>query len=128
VAGVARPPRLYGATWPAGLAARLATELQALGLPHGLWGLDAEAFGVDERSIDTVLDVGAHVPAKLAALRAHRSQLGPDNLLSSVPDELAARVLGREYFVDLRPGGGSRDWLSEMAKLPTSGARGGLLA
>jgi len=74
-----------------------------------------------------VLDVSAHLSAKLAALRAHRTQLGSDHLLATMPRELAAKLLAREYFVRLQSPAVSQDWLPDATDLPTSETLGGLL-
>jgi N-acetyl-1-D-myo-inositol-2-amino-2-deoxy-alpha-D-glucopyranoside deacetylase len=126
VAGASEPLWLYGATWPAGLAERLVSEVRALGLAVDLWGLDPAAFGAEEESITTVLDVRPVLAAKLAALRAHRTQLGSEHLLSTMPDEVASKLLSREYFVRLQAPGESADWLLEVTHLPTSEPLGGL--
>ena len=126
VAGASGPLWLYGATWPIGLAERLTSEVRALGLAAELWGLDPAAFGAEEEAITTVLDVRSCLSAKLAALRAHRTQLGSEHLLSTMPDELAAKLLGREYFVRLQSPAASQDWLLEVTHLPTSEPLGGL--
>jgi N-acetyl-1-D-myo-inositol-2-amino-2-deoxy-alpha-D-glucopyranoside deacetylase len=126
VARASEPLWLYGATWPVGLAQRLVTEMQARGLGAGLWGLEPAAFGAQEKAISTVLDVSAFLSAKLAAVRAHRSQLGSDHLLSSIPDDLAAELLAREYFIYLDSPAASKDWLAEVTHLPTSDALEGL--
>jgi LmbE family N-acetylglucosaminyl deacetylase len=125
VAGASDSLWLYGATWPAGLAERLASAVHELGLAADLWGLDPAAFGAEERTITTVLDVGSFLSAKLAALRAHRTQLGSDHVLSTMPDDLAAKLMAREYFVRLQPPETSRDWLRDVTHLPTSESVGG---
>jgi N-acetyl-1-D-myo-inositol-2-amino-2-deoxy-alpha-D-glucopyranoside deacetylase len=107
---------LYGATWPTGLAASVVAELASRGAPTDLWGLDPRAFGADPASITTTVDVSAFLPAKLRALRSHRSQLGPDHALTTLPAEVAERLLAREYFVRLHPREATRDWLSEVVE------------
>jgi LmbE family N-acetylglucosaminyl deacetylase len=97
-------PQLYEATWPEGRMAELAAEMERRGLASDLWGIEPEAFGAPPESIDSVIDVGAFVDAKLRALRSHRTQLAPGHLLAELPDDLARRFLGSEYFG--RPGGG----------------------
>ena len=79
-----------------------------------------------EESITTVLDVRPVLAAKLAALRAHRTQLGSEHLLSTMPDEVASKLLSREYFVRQQAPGESADWLLEVTHLPTSEPLGGL--
>ena len=92
-------PELDQATWPQGRMADLVGEMAARGLPTDLWGLDAEAFGAPPSSIDLVLDVEPFLDAKLRALRCHRSQLGAGHLLAEMPEDLARRFLGTEYFI-----------------------------
>ena len=96
------------------------SEVRALGLAAELWGLEPTAFGAEEEAITTVLDVSPFLAAKLAALRMHRTQLGSEHLMSTLPDEVAAKLLAREYFVRLQSPGESQDWLAEVTHLPTS--------
>jgi LmbE family N-acetylglucosaminyl deacetylase len=105
--------RLYGATWPLGHARRLVSLMQARGLAADLWGLEPDAFGAAADSITTRLDVRPFLPAKLAALRAYASQIGPNHLLSVLPDDLAEEFLGCEFFVRIKPEDSDRDWLAE---------------
>ena len=111
---LADPPEwVYGATWPEGHAARLVTLARARGLASDLWGLEPDAFGAPKGMIASRLDVTAFLPAKLAALRAYESQIGPDHVLSSLPEDLAEEFLGREFFVRTRPDQSRHDWLAE---------------
>ena len=98
-----RRPRSYGATWPKGHAGRLAALMRERRLPTDLWGIDPDAFGAPAEAITASIDVRPFLPAKLAALRKHRSQIGPGHLLSAMPDDVAEELLGREYFVSLAP-------------------------
>jgi LmbE family N-acetylglucosaminyl deacetylase len=104
------PVEVYEAAWPSGLVAELAAAAVARGLPHALWGLEPEAFGSDLVATVTV-DVRAVLPQKLAALRAHRTQLGSDHLLSALPADLAERFLGREPWAG-PPGGRLQELLA----------------
>ena len=111
-------PSLYGATWPEGHANRLVSLMRARGLTTDLWGLEPDAFGAPPDSITNSLDVRQFLPAKLGALRAYASQIGPSHLLSTLPDDLAEEFLGREYFVRIRPGESQRDWLADPSVMP----------
>ncbi|MFN2612978.1 MAG: PIG-L deacetylase family protein [Solirubrobacterales bacterium] len=110
------PPSLwsYGATWPEGHAERLVSLMSARGLPADLWGIEAAAFGPPAGDIVTTIDVRRFLPAKLAALRRHRSQLAPHHLLASLPADLAEEFLGREFFVRLAPPGPPGDLLADV--------------
>jgi LmbE family N-acetylglucosaminyl deacetylase len=109
-------PRLYGATWPRGLAERIVSDLEARGLGAQLWGLDPAVFGTGEDGITTVLDVGRFLSAKLEAVRRHRTQLSAEHLLATIPDEMAGRLLGHEYFVNLHGPAHSPDWLAQVVE------------
>jgi N-acetyl-1-D-myo-inositol-2-amino-2-deoxy-alpha-D-glucopyranoside deacetylase len=98
-------PALYESVWEQASVRGLIGELRARGLPHDLWGLEPEAFGVADAGDAVAVDVRPVVATKLAALRCHRSQLGPDHAFSVVPDELALRFLGCERFRRVRPSG-----------------------
>jgi N-acetyl-1-D-myo-inositol-2-amino-2-deoxy-alpha-D-glucopyranoside deacetylase len=89
---------LYEAAWPSGLVTRLVAAAAERGLPVGLWGLEPEAFGSD-RPATVMIDVRAALPCKLAALRAHRTQVGADHLFAALPDDLAERFLAFEPWV-----------------------------
>lgn len=86
---------LYEAVWPAGLIARLVAVAAERGLPIGLWGLEPEAFGSD-RAPTVAIDVRPALARKLAALRAHRTQIGADHLFAGLPQDLAERFLALE--------------------------------
>jgi N-acetyl-1-D-myo-inositol-2-amino-2-deoxy-alpha-D-glucopyranoside deacetylase len=104
---------LYGATWPQDHARRLVSLMHARGLAADLWGLEPDAFGAAADSITTRLDVRPFLPAKLAALHAYASQIGPSHLLSVLPEDLAEEFLGCEFFVRLKPEESQRDWLAD---------------
>lgn len=97
------PAERYEAAWPPGLVAELASAAAERGLPHALWGLEPEAFGCDQAP-SVAIDVRTVMVQKLAALRAHRTQLGPDHLLTALPLDLAERYLGSEPWAG-PPGG-----------------------
>ncbi|MFP5310563.1 MAG: PIG-L family deacetylase [Actinomycetes bacterium] len=57
------------------------------------------ALGWDEAAITTRVDIRDHLPAKRAALQAHRSQIGADSFFLNLPDEVADELFGVEEFV-----------------------------
>jgi LmbE family N-acetylglucosaminyl deacetylase len=97
VARLVRPAELLTAVWPHGEMTQLVDAAKQRGLPTGLWGLEPQSFGSDA-SPTLVFDVRPVLARKLAALRAHRSQIGPDHLLARLPDDLAERFLGTERW------------------------------
>jgi LmbE family N-acetylglucosaminyl deacetylase len=94
---------VYEAAWPYGVVTRLAAAAEERGLPIGLWGLQPEDFGC-ERTATLVVDVRPVLDCKLAALRAHRTQIGPDHLLGALPADLAMEFLALEPWAG-PPGG-----------------------
>lgn len=91
-------PGLYEAAWSSELFAGLVTAAAQRGLPTSLWGLDPRAFGSQPGGRTTRVDVRPVLERKMRALRAHRTQLGRDHLLTGLPDDLAARFLGEEAW------------------------------
>lgn len=59
---------------------------------------DAARFVDDPRNTTTV-DVGAYLPQKLAALRAHRTQIRADWMWLAVPDDLRDELFAHEHFI-----------------------------
>jgi LmbE family N-acetylglucosaminyl deacetylase len=104
VRGLANPVDVYEAAWPPDLMTQLVAVAAERGLPVGLWGLEPAAFG-SERSPSIVLDVRRVLDRKLAALRAHRTQIGDGHLFAALPDDLAERFLAAERWVG--PTGGT---------------------
>jgi LmbE family N-acetylglucosaminyl deacetylase len=92
----------------------MVTEARARGLPTGLWGLEPEAFGSDERTATVSIDVRPVLDRRLAALRAHRTQLDPGHLLAALPAELAERHLSVEAWRLASAGDGGADALATL--------------
>jgi N-acetyl-1-D-myo-inositol-2-amino-2-deoxy-alpha-D-glucopyranoside deacetylase len=117
---VPNPPRLYRAIWPGDLMPALVAELRRRALPTGLWDIEPGEFGSDddERDGEIVLDVRAQLTRKLSALRCHRTQLGPDHALTSLPEDLAAQFLGFVRFARV----GASDGIGLLADLPRTAA------
>ena len=84
---------------------------------------------VDDELIGTVIDVAAHIPAKLRALRAHATQVSVwesgERQVYALSNDLAAPVLPHEYFVLAsgspagRRAGPVREGLTRCAEPPT---------
>ena len=56
-------------------------------------------IGTPRAEITTALDVGRYRDRKRAALRAHRTQFGPDGPMAELPREEVDRIFSREHFV-----------------------------
>ena len=94
-------PPLYYVTMPRGVMHNLADAAHAKGgapPDSSFWGIEADAFGTGARPPEFVIDVRAWAPRKLAALRCHRTQMGPNNPIAWINEDEARRWLGTEQF------------------------------
>jgi LmbE family N-acetylglucosaminyl deacetylase len=94
-----RQPTLYRAALPPTWMEQMVAELQRRSAPADLWGIDPEDFGDEELEDAIALDVSPFTATKLRALRCHRSQIGPGHAFDSIPQDLAERFLGVEWFL-----------------------------
>ncbi len=97
--GDAAPP-LYYVTIQQGVMREIMNAAIANGLkPHtNPFDIEPDAFGDHAKPPTFTIDVHEWVPRKLAALRCHRTQIGPDHPLQHITDEQARRLLGVEQF------------------------------
>jgi len=95
-----RVPRRYVHTFSRSRLVAAHRALLAAGLPSP-FGEDEEPddFGADDADVTTRVDVRAHVDTKLAAMRAHASQVGEESFFMNVPDALVGDFLGVEEFI-----------------------------
>lgn len=97
------PSKLYYTVFPKSLASRVLKQMKELGIdPWDMGEIDFDPedppFGVADDLITTTVDVMADVPAKLASVRAHSSQM--DNaFFAGLPDQVAPLIMGQEYFI-----------------------------
>ncbi|MQY03815.1 N-acetyl-1-D-myo-inositol-2-amino-2-deoxy-alpha-D-glucopyranoside deacetylase [Actinomadura macrotermitis] len=114
-----RVAKLYAYATPRTVLARAIAVMREAKLPFDrVAGLDELGSGVPDGQITTAVDARAYLPAKLAALRAHRTQVtvapeavGPYFALSN---NLGQQAFGTEYFTLLAgeagpPGPGGRE-------------------
>lgn len=94
-------PPLYYVTMPQGIMREVIAAAHAnRGAPaeSSFWGIEPDAFGDAAIPPTFAIDVRAWIPRKLAALRCHRTQMGPKNPIAWIDDDVARRWLGIEYF------------------------------
>jgi LmbE family N-acetylglucosaminyl deacetylase len=96
----AEAPPLYYVTMPQGIMREVVEAAHAKGgaLRASLWGIEPDAFGDAALPPTFSIDVRDWIARKLAALRCHRTQIGPGNPISWIDEEEARRWLGVEYF------------------------------
>jgi LmbE family N-acetylglucosaminyl deacetylase len=111
VKSVPDPPALYRSVWPKPVMSAFGGELRRRGVSDDLWDLTPEDFGTEDLEDSFEIDVRPFVQRKLAALRAHRTQVPDHHALAGIDRELAERFLGTEWFAPLE---GASDWLRRV--------------
>jgi LmbE family N-acetylglucosaminyl deacetylase len=93
-------PPLYYVTMPKGIMRDVVDAAIANGLSKdfNLWGIEPDAFGDYAKPPTFVIDVRPWVDRKLAAIRSHRTQVGPDSPFKRIDDMQARQFLGFEPF------------------------------
>jgi N-acetyl-1-D-myo-inositol-2-amino-2-deoxy-alpha-D-glucopyranoside deacetylase len=75
-------------------------------------------FGTPDEKIDACVDAAQHVEAKMAAVRAHATQVPPDSWLYTIAESFGSPFLGLEYYtlaVGVRgPGLGPNGWEDDL--------------
>lgn len=103
-------PKFY---WTVLAASALQAGLDALSdVPPEWIRLDDPAWlGYPDEEIDAVIDVGEWLPAKLAALSAHATQLtlAPDRRSFALSNNIASPILTEEHYVLAAGSAGPRD-------------------
>jgi N-acetyl-1-D-myo-inositol-2-amino-2-deoxy-alpha-D-glucopyranoside deacetylase len=98
--GAAAPP-LYYVTMRLGVMREVSEAAHAKGgapPDSSFWGIAPDAFGDGANPPTFVIDVRDWAVRKLAALRCHRTQMGPNNPMAWIDEEEARRWLGSEQF------------------------------
>ncbi|MDZ4264188.1 MAG: N-acetyl-1-D-myo-inositol-2-amino-2-deoxy-alpha-D-glucopyranoside deacetylase, partial [Mycobacterium sp.] len=101
--------------WTVTSATALAAGLGAMtDVPDGWVTVDADDLplvGHSDDAIDAALDLIAHLPAKVAALRAHETQVSvsPDGRTFALSNDIALPLDTTEYYVLAAGTAGQRD-------------------
>ena len=120
--GPQAPPLYYVTMPPTVMGQIVSAALAKTGAPpdSSFWGINADAFGDSAKPPTFVIDVRTVVGRKLAALRCHRTQMGPRNPVAWIDEDEARRWLGVEQFrrapID-SVGGTTLEALAEAARV-----------
>ncbi len=80
--------------------------------------VDDLPFGVPDEQVTTEIDASDHLDAKIAAMRAHASQIAVDSPFFALSDGVGQRAFGHEYYTLLAgprgPGGGQHGWEPDL--------------
>jgi N-acetyl-1-D-myo-inositol-2-amino-2-deoxy-alpha-D-glucopyranoside deacetylase len=95
-----RVSKLYYTAFPRSEARKAVELAQMAGMPSpfGDAPIDELEFVADDDVVTTGVSAGDTMSLKLAALRAHRSQIGPDFPYLAVPEELVRQYFDVEHF------------------------------
>lgn len=96
-----QPSKLYWTAWARerfATAARLMEE-RGIQFPWREEGDDVREWGTPPEGLNAELDVREYIPHKLEALRAHRTQIGPDWFFLTLPEDILAVMTGWESFI-----------------------------
>lgn len=93
-------PKSYWTVMSATAAAAAVADLAAADLLEGWEPLSGD-FGYPDEQITTVVDATAALPAKIAALRAHATQVvvGPTGRACALSNNLALPIIGEEHYI-----------------------------
>jgi len=74
--------------------------------------------GVSDEEITTQIDAAGQLDAKLAAMRAHATQIAVDGFFFALSNKLGQQAFGREHYVLVRgergPGDGPNGWETDL--------------
>jgi N-acetyl-1-D-myo-inositol-2-amino-2-deoxy-alpha-D-glucopyranoside deacetylase len=108
-----RPPWLAAKFYATAMPRSVLPEVIRLGAPavaagfRQAGGPGALGFGVPDEEVTTEIDVSAWLPAKLAAMRAHATQIRVAGEFFALSDDVGQRCLGSEFFTLLAGPGGA---------------------
>jgi N-acetyl-1-D-myo-inositol-2-amino-2-deoxy-alpha-D-glucopyranoside deacetylase len=75
-------------------------------------------FGVPDEQVTTEIDATAYLDQKIAAMRAHATQIAVESPFFAFSDRVGQRAFGREYYTLLSgprgPGTGSHGWETDL--------------
>ncbi len=94
--------KVYFATVPHSFVGRLNGELAKRGLPSPFEpeeDVELPSFGSPDEVVTTTVDVRPYFREKMAALRAHRSQVAESSFFFNIPHDIAEQAFGFEMFI-----------------------------
>ncbi|MEE8465849.1 MAG: PIG-L family deacetylase [Dehalococcoidia bacterium] len=97
------PQRLFYSARPKGFRLEWANRLREAGIDFPLPSPDQLDQGVPREEIHLDLDVSDQLETKMACIMCHRTQVAPSWPYHRVPRDVAAWVLGREYYIRALP-------------------------
>lgn len=90
--------KFYAVAMPRSVAAAAAGQSQPAGQGNGSASAGLLQFALPDEQVTTKIDATAYLDAKLAALRAHATQIVVDEPFFDIPGLIKMRALGTEYY------------------------------
>lgn len=112
--------KLYWTVIPRSYIEMSLDALRATGHPtfQAVESADELPFGVPDEQITTQVDASAHLDAKLAAMRAHATQITVDGPFFALSNRIGHQAMGREHYILARgalgPGDGPNGWETDL--------------
>ena len=106
------PTKLYWTAVPRSFLQAGIDALREAGDAVDFFGVEDAAdlpFGVDDEVVTTEIDARDHLDAKVAAMRAHKTQIAVDGPFFALSNNVGQRAFGVEHFVLVRGERGRAD-------------------
>jgi N-acetyl-1-D-myo-inositol-2-amino-2-deoxy-alpha-D-glucopyranoside deacetylase len=98
------PAKFYETAIPVSVLRAGYDALKELGeeAPFGITDPDELTFGTPDEQVTTEIDAREQLPAKLAAMRAHRTQIAVDGVFFALSNNIGQGAFGIEYYRQTR--------------------------
>jgi len=92
--------KVYWTAFPRSVMRASIQAMQAQGIENDFTAMNPDdlPFACDDELVTTVVDAADFLPAKMAALRAHGTQISVDGDLFALADNVGAEAFGTEYY------------------------------
>jgi N-acetyl-1-D-myo-inositol-2-amino-2-deoxy-alpha-D-glucopyranoside deacetylase len=92
-------PKIYWNTMPKSVLAESMAKMKELGSDFfGADNVDDLPFAKDDSFVTTLIDGNSYVEAKMAAMKAHHTQISLDGPFFALSDNLGLQVWGNEHY------------------------------
>ncbi len=97
--------KIYWNTMPKSVLAESMAKMKELGSDFfGAENVDDLPFAKDDSFVTTLIDGNSYVEAKMAAMKAHHTQISLDGPFFALSDNLGLQVWGNEYYTLVKGG------------------------
>ena len=95
--------KIYWNTMPKSVLAESMEKMKEIGSDFfGAESVDDLPFAKDDKFVTTLIDGNSHVEAKMAAMKAHLTQISVDGPFFALSNNLGLQVWGHEYYTLVR--------------------------